>query len=349
MLAARWWGRRDVRVERVPDPRSPAPGWVLLRIEACGICGTDLEEYRDGPNVIPTEPHPLSGVCAPLILGHESVGRVVLGGPGATLPPDTRVAVESTLYCGTCWWCVRGQHNLCVSMANLGLMADGGLAEYMLAPQSMCRPVAEHVTPEHAALSEPLAVAVRAVRAAGVGQGSNVAVVGAGTVGLLVTQVARARGAGTVVVVDGIEQRRRLAQDLGADVAVAPDEAMSATRDLMSGVGPDATIEAAGNPAAAASAVTLTRKGGRAVLLGVFEGEVRMDMMDMLLGEKTVVACLSHDFQDDFVPAVSLIEQGVVRVAPLVTDRVALSDVVDQGFEALLNDPEGHLKIVVTP
>jgi (R,R)-butanediol dehydrogenase/meso-butanediol dehydrogenase/diacetyl reductase len=350
MLAARWWGRKDVRVEEIPDPGPLADGWIRVRIEACGICGTDMEEYELGPVLVPPTRHPLSHTCAPLTLGHEGVGVVEEIGPGVTsLAVGTRVAIETNLSCGTCWWCVRGQTQLCPMLASLGLMGDGALAEYMVAPATMCAAFSTDVPVDHAALAEPLSVAVRAVRKAGVQVGSIVGVVGAGTVGLLTTQVARLSGASTILVVDRLKQRRDLAVKLGADMAVAPEDAAEAALALSDGRGLDIAIVAAGNAAAAEAAIRLTRKGGRSMLLGVFDAPVMVPMIDMLMGEKEVHASLSHNFDTDFLPAVDLIDRGVVELAPLITDRIALGDVVEQGFVALARAPEEHLKIIVYP
>lgn len=349
MRAARLWGRGDLRVEEVADPGSPPGGWVSVRIEACGICGTDVEEFTAGPNIVPTEPHPLTGRHVPLILGHEAVGVIEEVGAGVSLAPGTRVAVEANLFCGQCWWCRRHEYQLCPQLASLGLMADGGLAERMLAPSYMCIPFADHVPAEAAALAEPLSVVVRAVRRADLCLGSTVGIVGAGTIGLLAVQTARIVGARRVLVVERLEQRRRLALELGADAAVTPEEAAEAGLELTDGVGLDVTLEAAGNPAAAVSAVRLARRGGRAVLLGVFDAPVPVDMMDLLMGEKEIMASLSHVYDTDFATAVSLIERGQIRTAPLVSDRIPLEDVVEKGFKALVTEPDEHLKVIVTP
>ena len=349
MLAARWWGRADVRVEQVDDPGDPPPGWVRLRIEACGICGTDLEEYAAGPNIVPITPHPLSGASAPMILGHEAVGEVEVAGEGSGLEVGTRVAVEANLFCGTCYWCVRHQYQLCPKLAQLGLMADGGLAEVMLAPSYMCVPFTTDVRPDHAAMAEPLSAAVRAVARAGIGLGSTVGVIGAGTIGLLTVQAARLAGASTVLSVERLARRRELAKLLGADAAVEPADAEAAASDLTAGVGLDVVIEAAGNPAASAAAVRLTRRGGWAVLLGVFDDTVPVDMMDMLLGEKTVTTSLSHVYDTDFRLAVSLIDRGLVELDPIITDRIPLSGVVESGIKTLLAEPDDHLKVIVFP
>lgn len=349
MLAARWWGRGDIRVEEIPHPGEPPAGWVLVKVEACGICGTDVEEYTDGPNIIPVEPHVLSGRCAPLTLGHEAVGVIEQAGDGVGLAAGQRVAVESNIFCGQCWWCSRHQYQLCPSLASLGLMSDGGLAEYVLAPEYMCIPYSDDTPATAAALAEPLSVSVRALRRGGAGLGSTIGVVGTGTVGLLAIQAARASGAERIVAIDRLESRRKLALELGADAAVIPEEAEQAALDLTNGIGLDLTIEAAGNPAAAAAAVGLARRGGRTVLLGVFDGLVSIPMMDFLLGEKEIVASLSHVYDGDFATAVSLIDRGLIRTDPLITDRIALRDVVEQGFKALITEPSDHLKVVVTP
>lgn len=349
MLAARWWGREDVRVEEIPEPGPLADGWVRIQVEACGICGTDMEEYRLGPVLVPVEEHPLTHRCAPLTLGHEGVGRIVEVSDGVHLSVGDRVAIETNLSCGTCWFCRQGQIQLCPQLASLGLMGDGALAEYMVAPAAMCAKFATDVPVEHAALAEPLSVAVRAVRKAGVEPGSIVGIIGAGTVGLLIAQVARAAGAATIMVVDRLERRRQLALRLGADFAVSPEEAMQCALDASAGRGVDICLEAAGNATAAEAAVKLIRKGGQAMLLGVFDAPLKIDQIDLLMGEKKVAASLSHVFATDFVPAVELIDNGSLQLAPLITDRIALGDIVDGGFRPLYEEPDEHLKIVVYP
>jgi (R,R)-butanediol dehydrogenase / meso-butanediol dehydrogenase / diacetyl reductase len=349
MLAARWHGRRDIRVEQVADPGAPPPGWVRLRIDACGICGTDVEEYQSGPVLVPLEPHPLSQRCAPLILGHEPSGTVDAVGDGVRLDPGTRVAVETNMHCGECWWCLRGDTQLCTRLASLGLMGDGGLAEVMLAPASMCAPLPGHVPAAHGAMAEPLSVAVRALRRSGLRPGGSIAVVGSGTVGLLTVQVARRHGAETVIAVDALPRRRRLALELGATHAVAPDEAEGAIRDATGGVGVDVAVEAAGNARAALAAIAITRRGGRTVLLGVYDDVIPIAMFDLLINEREVIASLSHTFADDFVPAVRLIGDGAVELDPLITDRIPLAGVVERGFQPLVEDPTAHLKVIVIP
>ena len=350
MRAARWHGRGDVRVEEVPELGDPPPGWVRLRVEACGICGTDLEEYLAGPVVIPMSPHPLLGRSAPLTMGHEMAGVVEYVGAGVTsLAVGTRVAVENSVCCGECFWCRRDEVNLCRVMGNLGLHGDGGLADAVLVPAATCVPYAPSLSAAEAALSEPLAVAVRALRRSGLEPGERVAVVGAGTVGLLAVQAARALGAGDVVAVDTNDVRRDLAVQLRASAAFVPGEAVAGLEDLTDGVGADRVIEAAGNAAAVDLSVRLTRRGGRTVLLGVFPGEVSLDVVDLLMGEREVVGSISHRYDTDFPQAVELLGSGAVQAGPLITDRIPLDDVVTRGFDALRDEPAAHLKVIVEP
>jgi (R,R)-butanediol dehydrogenase/meso-butanediol dehydrogenase/diacetyl reductase len=349
MLAARLHGRGDVRVENMPNLPTPPPGWVRIRVHACGICGTDVEEYTSGPVLVPTEPHVLSRCAAPLTLGHEAVGEVIEVGPDVVLPIGARVAVETNMFCGDCFWCRRREFQLCAKLASLGLMADGGLAEEMLAPAFMCIPYGAHIPAEHAALAEPLSVAVRAVRRARIGTGTTVGIVGTGTVGLLALQVARHAGAATIICVERHPHRRALALQLGADAAVAPDDAVLAAESVTDGAGLDVTIEAAGNAEAAASTIRLARRGGRSVLLGVFDDIVPVDMIDFLFGEKEIIASLSHVYDVDFVEAVRLIENGRVDVGSLISDRIGLVDLVTAGFDPLVNAGDDHLKVMVFP
>jgi (R,R)-butanediol dehydrogenase / meso-butanediol dehydrogenase / diacetyl reductase len=349
MLAARWYGRRDIRVEDIPAPGAPPPGWVRLQVECCGLCGTDLEEYTAGPLNIPTRPHPLTGRMAPLTLGHEIAGIVDEAGAGVELESGARVAVEGSRSCGTCRWCRQGDLQLCPVSAQLGLHADGGLAEQVLTPAAGCVPVEPHVPAVHAALAEPLSVVVRAVRRSGLEPGASVGVLGTGSIGMLLLQVARTAGADTVVAVERHADRRLLGLKFGADVVVAPEEAEEALADLTGGTGIDVVFEAAGTPQATTAAVRLARRGGTAVLLGGYPEPARLDIMDLLGGEKRVIASLSHVITPDFADAVSLINRGKLELDPLISDRIGLPDVVKSGFDALLDAPAGHLKIMVGP
>jgi (R,R)-butanediol dehydrogenase/meso-butanediol dehydrogenase/diacetyl reductase len=339
----RWHARGDIRVEEVPSPPPPGPDEVQLRVSWCGICGTDLEEWLSGPLFIPAgAPHPVTGARAPLVLGHEFAGVVAAVGDRVTEPTaGRRVAVDSIVYCGTCHWCRRGEVTRCPALGALGLHGDGGLAAVCNAPARMCLPVPDTVGDDEAALAEPLAVAVRALRRGRLRPGERVAVVGAGAVGLMVVQAAAAFGAERVAVVEPLPERRALAMRLGADRTVRPGDAAALQADV--------AVECAGNPHAVETAVRALRSGGRAVLLGIGTGRVRVAPMDIVGSEKSIIGSLSHVWDEDFRIALRLLGRGTVQAAPLISDRIPLSAAVSGGLTLLRDEPAKHLKILVRP
>jgi (R,R)-butanediol dehydrogenase/meso-butanediol dehydrogenase/diacetyl reductase len=343
MQAVRWHARGDVRVEEVPPPPPPGPGEVQLRVSWCGICGTDLEEWQDGPLFIPVgAPHPVTGARAPIVLGHEFAGVVTAVGAGVTEPaPGQRAAVDTILYCGTCHWCRRGEVIRCPSLGALGLHADGGLAGRCNAPARMCLPVLDSVPDDEAALAEPLAVAVRALRRGGLQPGERVAIIGVGAVGLMALQAAIAFGADSVAVIEPLPERRALAMRLGADRHVPAGDA--------AGVDADVAVECAGSPAAVQTAVQALRAGGRAVVLGIGTRPVTVPPLDLVIGEKSIVGSLSHVWDQDFRIALGLLGRGAVQAAPLISDRIPLDAAVSGGLALLRDEPGKHVKILVRP
>lgn len=333
----------DVRLDEVPVPEIVSEDDLLIEVSAAGICGTDIEEWTHGPLNIPEVAHPLTGRHAPLTLGHEFVGRVVDAGPAAAIEVGTLVAVEVNVSCGSCAACEAGDSQLCPKLASSGLHDDGGLADYVRVPESICAVVPADVGVLDAVLSEPLAVAVRACDRSGLRPGDTVAVLGGGAVGQLVSQVARARGA-RVVLVEPLPQRRKLAADLGAEFVVDVLDAM----DAVGSEGADVAIESAGASAAIADAAKLTRPGGRIVLLGVNNEPIPVTPLELILKEQTLSTSLSHTMAD-FTRAVELIASSAVRVRSLVTDVVPLSRAVADGLTALHEHPQDHLKVVVVP
>ncbi len=352
MKAARWHGRQDVRVEQVPEPRAQ-PGELVLKVSWCGICGTDMEEYRHGPNIIPVEtPNGLTGRTAPLTLGHEFAGTVVEVGEGVSgFAPGDRVAPEVVLFCGRCFFCLRHEYALCVNWAAIGLHTDGGLAEYVAVPAFSCVQLPEAIPDELSALVEPTEVAVRAVRKANPRLGESVAVVGGGPVGQLVLQAARAAGAGQVYLIEPRAARRELALRLGATAAIDPAQPtwLEELRDTLHGVGPDIVFECAGAAGTAELAIKTARKGGRIVLVGIYPGQVPITTLEIIVGEKQILGTVQHHYDEDLPAAVELIASGRIEVTPLVTARIPLERVVEDGFLALAERGDQYLKILVGP
>ncbi len=338
MIAAVYHGRRDLRVEERPAPPSPAPGWVTVAVTYCGICGTDIEEYLHGPVVIPTTPHPLTGAHIPLVLGHEGTGIVLAAGVGSGIDPGTRVGLENSVGCGLCQACLSGNRQLCPHLAVMGLMMDGALAEAVNVPASMCAALPEGLPDEAGALAESLAVGVRAVRRAGAVDGIDVHVFGAGTIGLMTAQVARAAGARSVTLRDPSAARLRRAEAMR--FGVMPPDADAGRAPVV--------FECSGTAAGLQASLAATAKSGTTVMVGVHDRPREVDLVAMLMDERMMLASLSHAM-DDYVRAIELLHERRIDFEPLVTDRVPLQDAVYRGFDALVADPEDHLKILIFP
>jgi (R,R)-butanediol dehydrogenase/meso-butanediol dehydrogenase/diacetyl reductase len=353
MKAAVWHGRRDIRIEQFPDPPSPAGNEIRIRVDWCGICGTDLEEYVNGPLYIPVDhADELTGRQAPMVIGHELVGTVVELGPGVTqFRVGDRVAPDTLLFCGECWYCTRHLVHQCRKLAILGLMTDGGCAEYVNAPGYMCFKLPASMPSETGALAEPAAVAVRAVRTGGVKLGDTVAIVGGGTIGLLCLQVALLAGAARVYVIEPHENRRRIACALGAYHAIDPAvvNPREALMDLTGGMGADVVIECGGNAITMSLAPLLARPQGTVVITGLHNEPVGVNLFPLVCREVTIKGSFSHIYDVDFSEAVALLGAGKIIANPLITARIGIDDALEKGFETLLRNKGEHLKILISP
>src|SRR3954465_3107149 len=250
MRAAVFHAARDVRVEDVPEPSGLGDREVLLRPTWCGGCGTDLDEFAQGPIVIPAEPHPLNGSVLPQILGHEFSAEVVDVGPEVTkVGAGDRVSVMPLLVCGRCAYCVRGKNHLCVSMACTGLSSPwGGIAELAIVPDYQVTRLPDEVTDVQGALIEPTAVAAYGVDRSGVSPGETLLVAGFGPIGALASLYAYANGA-NVLIAEPNPSRAAFARslDVGGVFDPSREGAAEAIRGRTDGLGVDASVECAGN------------------------------------------------------------------------------------------------------
>lgn len=257
MRAARLHGPGDLRVADEPTP-AVAPDHELVRVEAVGICGSDLHWFDEGAIGD-------AAVDEPLVIGHEFAGRIAEGPRAGTL-----VAVDPAVPCDACRWCRRGDENLCDDMRFAGHgRHDGGLREFVAWPRRLLHPLPAGMSAIDGALLEPLGVALHAVDLAHVGLGATVAVVGCGPIGLLVVRAARLAGASRVVAVEPLAHRRAAAVAGGADVVVTPDEARDPTLDGVA----DVAVEAGGTDDAVDLSLRLAGKGARVVLVGIPDGD----------------------------------------------------------------------------
>ena len=311
----------------MPVPRSSE---ALVRVRWVGLCGSDAEEYLNGPVQI----------AGPVTLGHEIVGVVAEAAADGSGPEvGTPVVVDVVTGCGTCYWCRRHQEGLCPELVVTGQHVDGGLAEYVTGRADRLIPVPEGMELRSAALAEPLSVAVRAVRKAGPLQGVRVVVVGGGTIGMLTAQVARAAGAERVVVLEPAQSRRDVISNFGC-VSLwgsTPAQRSEGVAREFPGRGVDVVFECSGRAGMMREAARLVRRGGTVVLLGILAEDEPLDSLDLVLGEKTVLGSAAHMWDDDVSVAVGLLADGAVDIESMITHTFPL-DRAAEAF-AVLADP----------
>jgi len=351
MKAAVWYAKKDVRIEEVPNPPSPAPGEVQIKVHWCGICGSDLHEYLAGPIFIPAEhPHPLTGKKAPVILGHEFSGEIAKVGEGVNgIEVGDRVTASASRSCGECFWCRRGETIICEKNAGTGLMADGAFAEFVNVPGYDIYKLPPEVSYEEAALTEPLAVGLHAMRKARIVPGDNVVIVGAGTIGLATLQAARASGARNIIVAEIAKTRKEYAKKLGATMVFDPTEVdlITAVADATDGVGADLGFECVGDPKTAALALNSVRRGGKMVVMGIFERPFELNLNSCVFFEKEIIGSLGYN--DEFATVLSFLVDGRLQATPMITGKIKLDEILEEGFKELVENKDKNIKILVSP
>jgi (R,R)-butanediol dehydrogenase/meso-butanediol dehydrogenase/diacetyl reductase len=347
MRAARWYGRRDIRLEDV-SPRPPSAGEVQIRVECAGICATDLHEYTHGPQFIPTAPHPRTGRSAPVTMGHEFTGVIErVGADVSGFKEGDRIVSEASLPCGHCVHCVKGEYILCREPAYLGFAWDGAFADSCTVPAAICHTVPSKLRSQDAVLIEPLASAMHAVRRGRVMVGNSVAIVGTGTIGLSTLLCARAAGATHVYTFDKVASKRTKALEMGADQAwdSADGDPVSRILEATGGKGVDVAFECVGSTATVALATRCTRVHGRTVVVGVSVEAQPFNFLDILLNEREV--CGTAGYFGEFEICMDLVADGRINPQPLITSRIGLEEIVSRGFEPFSSPDNENIKIVV--
>ena len=351
MKAAVWYEKKDVRIMDVPEPPYPGQGWVKIKVHWCGICGSDLHEYLAGPIFIPVDaPHPLSGKKAPLILGHEFSGEIVEIGPGVKgWNIGDKVAPEASQRCGECYLCKRNMYNICDVLAFTGLMTDGAFAEYVNVPANTLFKIPEGVSMEAASLFEPMSVGVHAVNRTPLLAGDKVVIFGAGTIGLVTLQAAIAAGAAETYVIEVAGARKKMAADNGATLVIDPNETdpVAKVKELTGGLGADIAFECIGNHHTAVTAIDIVRKAGSIVLVGIFEEPSSVYFQNITFTEKKIMGSLVYN--GEYETTAQYLKDGRMKAEPLITGKIKLEDIIEKGFEELVNNKEKNIKIIVEP
>jgi L-iditol 2-dehydrogenase len=346
MKVARYYAPEDLRIEEASVPE-PGAGELLLKVHNCATCGTDVKIYYHGhQNLVP-----------PRVIGHEVAGEVVALGAGTTgFAVGERVQLIAAVPCGECRECRRGHMTVCERLTAIGYHYDGGFAEYLVVPELVLRVgglnrIPEHVPYEEAAMTEPLACVLNGQEIAGVGEGDDVVVVGAGPIGCLHMRLARARGAARVFVVEQSPERLALAVE-----RVAPDGAVlspgedpvARVRELTEGRGADVVLVAAASGRAQEQALSMVAARGRVSLFAGLPKDaptIAMDANKIHYGELSIVGAAGSTPAHN-TAALGLIASGEVPVRDLITHRMPLERV----HEAIAGVRNGTgIKYVIAP
>ena len=332
-----------LELQDVPTPDCAADE-VLIRVKACGICGSDVQGL-DGST---------GRRRPPIIMGHEAAGVIEqVGAAVQDWKPGDRVTFDSTVSCGHCWFCRRGQINLCDNRRVLGVSCaeyrrHGAFAEYVAVPRHILYRLPDDMTFPQAAMVEALSVAVHAVRRLPSPLGETIVVVGAGMIGLLTIQALRAAGSSQIIVVDLDASRLEQARLFGADHAFQPDQTdiVQEVLALTSGRGADLAVEAVGIAPTIRTAVACLRKGGALALVGNVSPEVPLPLQAVVTRELSLLgSCASSG---EYPLCLDLIARGAVRVDPLISAVAPLAEGA-VWFQRLRDKEPGLMKVVLQP
>jgi (R,R)-butanediol dehydrogenase/meso-butanediol dehydrogenase/diacetyl reductase len=347
--ALRLLGLRRLEVTDVESPGEPGPRELVLRNRLCGICGTDLHEYADGPRLVTAAPHALTGAQLPQILGHEFSGEVVATGRDVTAARvGDRVCVMPLFFCGACPACVAGRQQICTRLGAVGYNWPwGGMGEYATVAEHQVARLPDSMTDAQGALVEPTAVAIHAVSSAPVRLGDSVLVTGGGPIGQLVALSCLAAGAGAVYVSEPNDTRRAHAGRLGLTAVIDPSAGDVTTQlgeDAPGGV--DVAIECAGNARALEACIGAVAPGGTIVQTALHPRPVQIDPQQLTQRDVSIKGVVCFPVTS-WPRVIRLIASGRLPAERIITGEVGLGRAIEDGFEALL-DPQGaHVKVLV--
>lgn len=350
MRAARFYDQKDIRIEDIERPTA-GPDDVLIDIAWCGICGTDIHEYQDGPIFIPPKgsPHPVTGEEAPITLGHEFSGTIAEVGDNVTnFKAGQNVVVEPYVIHKEYWG--TDNYHLTPDQNFIGLAGGGGgLAEQIAVDQHWVHSIPENVPLDEAALIEPLAVAYHAVERSG-GKAGDVALIGgAGPIGLLTAAVAKAQGL-TTIMSELSKKRIETAQETGvADHVVNPQEVdvVEEVLKITDGKGADVGFEATSVDVVLNTLFAAVKKAGVIVNESIWGHKPEAKLADLVMKEQDLRGTIGY--YNSHKPSIELVSSGKINLKPFITHKIALDELVETGFDTLINHNDTAVKILVSP
>ncbi|KAK0333105.1 hypothetical protein LTR91_011939 [Friedmanniomyces endolithicus] len=361
--------QRHLRYEDIPEPKC-GQGQIKIKPAWCGICGSDLHEYLGGPSICPTSPHPITGEQVPVTFGHEFSGVIEELGKGVAekWKVGDRVCVQPIIYDGDCGACQDGLINCCYKNGFVGLSGricrsamlriintdtspgwGGGLSDHLVVPEYAVVKIPDNIGLDVAALVEPLAVGWHAVNASPFKPSDSVLVLGGGPIGLAVIQALRARGCKQIIVSEVSQMRKEFAKEFGAHHVLDPtkDDIVAKCRELADGQGVNVSFDAAGVQAGLDQAILALRARGTHVNIAIWEKRCNFFPNDLVFREKTYMAVATY-VKGDFEDVISAISDGRLDMCKkMITKRIGLDEVVEEGFKALIKDKDNQVKILV--
>ncbi|MBF0277535.1 MAG: alcohol dehydrogenase catalytic domain-containing protein [SAR324 cluster bacterium] len=323
---------REISYEEIKRSETAADE-TLIRITHTGICGTDLKIFQGG---IPAK--------YPLVMGHESIGEVFQ--ENREIPSGSRVIIDPVTFCGACYHCRAGQTHLCPKGLLIGRDRNGGFAEFLSVPSGNIHLLPEKVENREAPLIQPLTTCLHAQRRARIFPGESVIVLGLGVTGLFHIQLAKAHGAYPVIGITRSKWKRELAEKLGADLTLEPNEsALKAVLDATEGRGADLVIESVGQLPVLADAISYTRLGGKLLPFGIYtEKNARLPFYELYFKELAVINARAAK-PEDYPACIDLVERGVVKLQPLISHTLNLSQ-MGEALEMLNSNMPDRMKII---
>lgn len=339
MKAVVWTGPRVMELREVAEP-APAAGELVLRVDAVGICGSELSGFL-GHNSLRVPP---------LVMGHEFAGTIAAVGQGVTgFRSGEQVIANPLISCGDCWHCRAGRANLCLRRELVGAHRPGAFAEYVAVPAACCTPTPGGLSAVAGSLAEPLACGVRAAVVGGVKKGSTVAIFGAGPIGLMCISACRRVGAEVRLAVDMHEARLTTATAWGALATcnARADDPVAAAHRATEGLGVDVAIDAVGATTTRRAAIEAVRLGGSVVFLGLHEAESQVQANLIVRSEVVITGSFAYT-PAEFDQAVAMLAAGEVRPAADWLEERPLAACADS-FVELIDAPPAVAKIVLRP
>lgn len=340
MKALRYLGPRKLEIRELPTPE-PARGEVLIKVLACGICGSDVHGYLG-----------LTGRrLEPMTMGHEFCGEIVKTGVAANqFKTGDQVIVQPIHFCGECVNCKRGLTMLCLNKRFFGVLSvDGAMAEYVSVPEKLLYPLPDHCAPYTGALVEPYAVAYGGVLKAGDIEGKTVLVIGAGTIGVCVLQLLKLRKPGKLIVSDLSDSRLNTSLELGADAVINPakQDFMETLQELTTGSMIDISIECVGVQPTANQSIQCLKAGGASVWLGMSQKEMTINMQDIVCSARRVLGSFNYT-HEEFGQVAKIVTSGQLATDKLVSRIVSLEEAAGI-FPEIHEHPDDYLKVMIDP